>query len=200
MSFEVQPAAPVEEAGRRAAQQERRTAAQAFHRRRRDRRGEDGASPDWVFGADVSFDWALFSTTLPTGQDAASEAVRDKLWSVFDMNGNGLVSLAEWERGLHETFATKEAESIHRVIMRAKPAVARAFHAAKAYDQTKGVRQRASSSIYATRAGHDEDQFVSRTELRACLAHLRQVCHTICAYFSPSPTLLTRTRLLIPCS
>ena len=45
-------------------------------------------------------DWAAFSKNMPLGMDDASVETRKKFFSVCDINGNGMVSLAEYDRGL----------------------------------------------------------------------------------------------------
>lgn len=124
--------------------------------------------------AKTSFDWTTFSKKLPIGEDDGSEALRRKLWGVFDLNGNGMVSLAEFDRGLQAVFATKESLSILDVLFRAKPAIARAFHAARASDQSKGEIKRAESNVLNQRAGLNTDQYVSYPEFRALLHFFRQ--------------------------
>ena len=52
----------------------------------------------------VKFDWADFSQKLPSGRDDASEARRRTLFSSIDANGNGVLSLAEFDRGLLEVL------------------------------------------------------------------------------------------------
>ena len=49
-------------------------------------------------GADV--DWSAFAKHMPIGKDAASVSTRRRFFSTCDVNGNGLVSLAEYDRGL----------------------------------------------------------------------------------------------------
>ena len=103
--------------------------------------------------AKTSFDWATFSRKIPIADDDGSERIRKKLWGVFDLNGNGMVSLAEFDRGLQAVFSAKESLSIMEVLYRAKPAIARAFHAARAADQSKGDHYRAESNVLNQRAG-----------------------------------------------
>ena len=121
----------------------------------------------------TGFDWATFSRILPTEKDnAIAAAQRRKVWKVLDMNSNGLISLAELDRGLVEMFSAEP--TVSPVMARAKQAIARAFHAAKALDQSKGRRFRKRSDALHTYAGHDQDQFVTWSEFRSLIHFLRQ--------------------------
>lgn len=131
-----------------------------------------------AFAADGSkdasgFDWATFSRILPASKDdAAAEAQRKKVWRMIDMNSNGLVSLAELDRGLIECFASEP--TVAPTMARAKQAIHRSFHAAKALDQSKGRNYRKQSDALHLYAGHDQDAFVSWSEFRPLLHFLRQ--------------------------
>jgi hypothetical protein len=51
---------------------------------------------------------------------------RKKLWSTMDMNGNGLCSLAEIDKGIRDGIGISD-------LFDAKPAIIRAFNFAKDY-------------------------------------------------------------------
>jgi len=69
-------------------------------------------------------DWPALSAKLPTGKSAEAKAKRQKLFSAIDGNGNGYLSLAEVDNGVRDVLKCHE-------IFEAKPAINRAFHAAK---------------------------------------------------------------------
>ena len=74
--------------------------------------------------ADVTaFNWSEYAQKLPWQKDAASEAVRRKIFDACDMNGNGLISLAELDRGLREVLGSDVEQHVYS----AKPAIMRAF-------------------------------------------------------------------------
>ena len=70
----------------------------------------------------------------------------------FDPNGNGYLSLAEVDKGLHESLGLEG-------VYNCKPAIIRAFNAAK------GLKKGGS--------GHDDD-FVTKVEFRMLLVYLKQ--------------------------
>ena len=124
--------------------------------------------------AKTNFDWATFTKKLPLGSDENAVALRKKLWKVFDLNGNNMVSLAEFDRGLQAVFASKESLPILDVLFRAKPAIARAFHAARAADQGKGDHHRRESDVLNQRAGLNADEYISYSEFQPLLHYFRQ--------------------------
>mmetsp|Transcript_34775 Transcript_34775/g.58875 ORF Transcript_34775/g.58875 Transcript_34775/m.58875 type:complete len:342 (-) Transcript_34775:267-1292(-) len=72
-------------------------------------------------------DWELFDAKLPCDRSEASQKTRAKLFAVFDPNGNGLISLAEIEKGLMEVLGY--GVDVKRVVAKS---VARAHRGAKA--------------------------------------------------------------------
>eukprot|EP00929_Paragymnodinium_shiwhaense_P097461 TRINITY_DN59129_c0_g2_i1.p1 TRINITY_DN59129_c0_g2~~TRINITY_DN59129_c0_g2_i1.p1 ORF type:complete len:1184 (+),score=222.24 TRINITY_DN59129_c0_g2_i1:85-3636(+) len=72
---------------------------------------------------DHSREWSILAKKLPVGRDATSQAARKRLFSLLDPNGNGILSLAEVDKGISLTLG----QSCHV----AKPAINRAFHAAR---------------------------------------------------------------------
>lgn len=126
---------------------------------------EEGAGFGIVRNKEKAFDWDELARKLPTGKDEASEAARRKLFrEVFDVNNNGLVSLAEFDRGIEGLFGRE-----HK-LFQAKPALTRAFHAANqlepATSRGRGGRQHHS--------GLKKDDYVSLSEFRMLLAYVRQ--------------------------
>jgi hypothetical protein len=63
--------------------------------------------------------------TLAFNVDPASKRKRDELWNGFDINGNGLLSLAEVDKGLRDVLQLGDN------LFRAKKAIIRAFTKAK---------------------------------------------------------------------
>ena len=65
--------------------------------------------------------WAEISKALPTSKtDPDEKKQRAALWTIFDMNGNGYISLAEADKGIRDGLYNKE-------LFEAKPAIMRAF-------------------------------------------------------------------------
>ena len=79
------------------------------------------------------------------------KAVRDAIWKQFDINSNGLLSLAEIDKGLRDVLQLGEN------LFRAKKAIASAFHAAK-----NGVKLK----------GKHADDYVNRCEFRLLMKYL----------------------------
>jgi hypothetical protein len=52
------------------------------------------------------------------------------LWTIFDVNGNGYISLAEADKGIRDGL-------YHKELFEAKPAILRAFTYAKDYSKSK---------------------------------------------------------------
>ena len=100
----------------------------------------------------LDFDWPEFSAHFPTGTDPDSITRRRKLWRACDINGNGLISLAEWDRGLQELCGRSLAGSTMARAYQAKPAIARAFHAAHRLDQRgeRATRRQDSTELAAS--------------------------------------------------
>eukprot|EP00966_Prymnesium_polylepis_P300618 6947282-Prymnesium_polylepis.1 len=59
----------------------------------------------------IDFDWADFASKLPVGRDAASKEIRARAFRVCDTNGNGVLSLAEFDRGLLEVRGAARARA-----------------------------------------------------------------------------------------
>ena len=89
---------------------------------------------------------------LPTEKTAEQREKRMAMFEQFDPNGNGYLSLAEVDKGLHETYGLEG-------VYNCKPAIMRAFSAAK------GLKQGGS--------GHDDD-YVTKVEFRMLLVYLKQ--------------------------
>ena len=79
---------------------------------------------------------------------------RKVLFSRIDINANKLISLAEMDKGILEVLGVGE-------MFEAKPAIARAFHAAKNAVKSKG-RDRGN------------DDYIELPEFRVFLVYLRQ--------------------------
>lgn len=88
---------------------------------------------------------------LPYANTDDDREKRKKLWSVFDVNGNNLLSLAEVDKGVKEIQLP--------ALFDLKPVLMRAFTAAR----TKGPKSTANA-----------DEYISPSEFRYLLAYLRQ--------------------------
>jgi Ca2+-binding EF-hand superfamily protein len=86
---------------------------------------------------ETSVDWAALGQKLPIGRSAEDKAKRKKLFRAIDGNGNGYLSLAELDNGVRDVLQCHE-------IFEAKPAINRAFHAARNAVESK----RGNSQIY----------------------------------------------------
>ena len=50
-------------------------------------------------------DWELIAKRMPTGRDKASHKKRRKIFKAMDVNGNGILSLAEVDKGIRDVLA-----------------------------------------------------------------------------------------------
>merc|ERR1719478_1404635 len=96
-------------------------------------------------------DKAALHAQLPIGRDPSSKLARSKLFSRFDPNGNGILSLAEVDKGLKQILQLAGIEDC-------TPAINRAFHAAR--DAAPPV---ASFS----------NDYIDKNEFRVLLVYLR---------------------------
>lgn len=91
---------------------------------------------------------------LPWEKTPAHEQLRDQQWKALDNNNNGLLSLAEFEKGLQAGGALNLPS-----LFKTKPVLIRAFNAAK--NKVK------SKSAYG-------DDYIEKSEYRFLLKYLRQ--------------------------
>ena len=97
--------------------------------------------------------WAEVHAKLPTDKsDPAQHAKRLEMFKQFDPNNNGYLSLAECDKGVRDILAIDG-------LFDAKPAIMRAFQAAKGVD-VKG------------KAEKNRDDFIQACELRIFLQSL----------------------------
>jgi len=96
-------------------------------------------------------DWETLKKTMPLGRDPTSKATRHRLFSRFDPNGNGILSLAEVDRGLKRVLHLSGAGQC-------TPAINRAFHAAR---------------DFAPPVAAFSDDYVDKNEFRVLLVYLR---------------------------
>ena len=99
-----------------------------------------------------NFDWEGFIKKLPVKKTTADREERRKIWKAIDMNGNGFVSLAEFDRGVQDVLGLPQIFSQKKVLIRA-------FTAAR--DKVKG------------KAKQSKD-YVEWLEFRYILVYLRQ--------------------------
>ena len=97
-----------------------------------------------------AFDWGALRLKLPLGKEKRAE--RERLFKRCDINGNGVLSLAEVDKGMRDEFRLP-------AIFSAKPVLMRAFQAAKASVQGENT----------------DDDAVELSEFERLLEYLRQV-------------------------
>lgn len=114
--------------------------------------GVKKAAPTAATPAAKAIDWADVAKKLPWGADEESVKRRKKLFKVFDPNGNGLLSLAEVDKGVGEDL--KMGDVICKAV------IIRAFQASKTVNQSE------------SKAANDD--YVDFTEFRTLLLYLRQ--------------------------
>ena len=136
--------------------------------------------------------WVTLAKKLPTGKDDKGRAQRKRLFDLFDPNGNGFLSLAEIDKGLIVQFQLDGGDDGAFAAKRCKPAINRAFQAAKDYSgETEGT------------AG----DYVSIGEFRILLIYLKRyfellaVFHEVdtgCVRGIPTPYLSPPASLALP--
>jgi Ca2+-binding EF-hand superfamily protein len=99
-----------------------------------------------------AIDWKEFAKKFPLGKSKEDALKRKKLFSDFDPNGNGYLSLAEIDKGFLDIINIP-------FIYKRKPVIMRAFQAAKASCKNK-------SSV--------SDDYIELNEFRIFLVYLRQ--------------------------
>lgn len=114
--------------------------------------GVKKAAPAAPAPATKAIDWADVAKKLPWGTDEESVKRRKKLFKVFDPNGNGLLSLAEVDKGVGEDL--KMGDVICKAV------IMRAYQAAKTFNQSE------------SKAANDD--YIDFTEFRTLLLYLRQ--------------------------
>jgi len=98
-------------------------------------------------------DWALIAEKLPYGRSEAETQRRKELWGLIDMNGNGILSLAEVDKAMRDVLGLED-------LYDCKPAMLRAFNAAKEVGKEKKSKL--------------AKDFVTRSEFRILLEYLRK--------------------------
>ncbi len=99
-----------------------------------------------------NYDWDGFLNSLPIKKTAEDRAKRKKMWDAIDMNKNGYVSLAEFDRGVRDVLNLPQIFTLKKVLMRA-------FQASKEKIKAKSK--------------HSKD-YVEWLEFRILLVYLRQ--------------------------
>lgn len=99
-------------------------------------------------------DWQALSEKLPSARTEQEKAKRQELFSAFDPNGNGYLSLAEIDKGCRDVLGLYE-------IFDAIPVIMRAYQAARTANDGKNKAP----------AGTD---YVERSEFRLLLLYLRR--------------------------
>jgi len=98
-------------------------------------------------------DFAKLYAKIPTSRSPEDVAKRAEMFKSFDMTGNGLLSLADIDKGLRDTLAIEE-------IFDAKPVIMRAFQAAKAVGVKHGISK--------------HPDYVHKAEFRVLLVYLEE--------------------------
>jgi len=80
----------------------------------------------------ADIDWAEVTKKLPSDRTDEQKAARKKLFSQFDPNGNGILSLAEVDKAVRDELKLD-------AVFDAKPAIMRAFQIAKNCTKSKRV-------------------------------------------------------------
>ena len=99
-----------------------------------------------------NYDWAALLEKLPVKKNTEERAKRRSLWKAMDMNGNGYLSLAEFDRGIIDVLNLPD-------IFKQKKIILRAFTLAK--NKVKGKTKKSGD-------------FVEWLEFRYILIYLRQ--------------------------
>eukprot|EP00966_Prymnesium_polylepis_P261638 6043903-Prymnesium_polylepis.1 len=63
--------------------------------------------------------WSKLASVLPCGDNKADATARNKMFSSFDSNGNGFLSLTEVERAMRPVMGEKEVAALHEHIKKA---------------------------------------------------------------------------------
>jgi hypothetical protein len=66
-----------------------------------------------------NYDWDSLLSKLPIKNNKEEREKRRQMWKAMDMNGNGFVSLAEFDRGIRDVLNLPEIFKIKKVIIRA---------------------------------------------------------------------------------
>ena len=102
----------------------------------------------------MPIDWPKIRERMPMEKDAESKKKRKELFSGFDPNGNGYLSLAEVDKGVRDVLGLHELFDV-------KPVLMRAFQAAKSINNKKNKKD-----------SHGPD-FIEFCEFRLLLVYLR---------------------------
>ena len=85
-----------------------------------------------------NYDWAGLLDKLPVKKTTEERAKRREIWKAIDMNGNGFISLAEFDRGVRDVLNLPD-------IFKQKKVLIRAFNSAK--DKVKGKKKQSGDHI-----------------------------------------------------
>ena len=99
-----------------------------------------------------NYDWKALLEKLPVKKTTEERNKRRELWKAMDMNGNGFLSLAEFDRGVRDVLGLPD-------LFKQKKVILRAFTLAK-----KKIKGKAKQS----------DDYVEWLEFRYILIYLRQ--------------------------
>jgi len=97
--------------------------------------------------------WAEIDAKMPIGTSETEHAQRMEMFKQFDPNGNGLLSLAEVDKGCRDVLGLHD-------IFDAKPVIMRAFQATKAAGKAHSA--------------HANADFVTHQEFRLLFVYLHQ--------------------------
>lgn len=113
---------------------------------------------------ETTIDWGALASALPSGDDPESEERRRKLFTQWDKNGNGILSLNEVDSSMRELMDGVMGgflrSSQHGWSHSWKPVLMRAFMHAK--DSNKGAKKR----------GQRNDDYVELDEMRLLMCYM----------------------------
>ena len=99
-----------------------------------------------------NYDWDKLISSLPIQKTKEDRQKRKEIWKSIDINGNGYVSLAEFDKGVRDVLKLPNIFNLKKVLMRA-------FQAAR-------TKQKAKTKY--------SDDYVEWMEFRILLVYLRQ--------------------------
>jgi len=104
----------------------------------------------------IRVDWDAVERCLPFRKDPESRKARERLFKIFDPNGNKILSLAETDKGIQDLAQRERCDDINNT-----PVINRAFHAARCMGGDD------------PETTHDEDSYIEFREFRCFLAYIR---------------------------
>ena len=107
-----------------------------------------------------NIDWFQIKNQIPFTDSQEDKINRDRLWRQVDINGNGLVSLAELDKALRDNLRCYQ-------VYDCKPAIIRAWTISK--DRTKFRRKLSKNKVLRKY----QDHYMIEEDFKRCLQYLR---------------------------